>query len=255
MFHKIVNIGRNSMKRKNFSVMAGKLATRLKERATEDVSEWYAKQAEQYEDFLQNLDADLWSETQEACSALTRDAKSKLETIPYDLGGGGNYELLYFLTRYMNPKNVVETGVAAGWSSSAVLTALEKNGQGMLYSSDFPYFRMKDPENYIGFVVANDLKSNWRLFIEGDQYNLPKICEEVEQIDLFHYDSDKSYEGRVRAFHEVSSKLSDNAAIIFDDIQDNAHFKDFVEERCVPYRVFGFGGKYLGLTGDFLEGL
>ena len=55
------------------------------------------------------------------------------------LGGGGNFILLYFLTRKFN-KVVVETGVAAGWSSLAILGAFEKNGEGKLYSSDFPYF-------------------------------------------------------------------------------------------------------------------
>ena len=253
MLRKIANIGRNSVKRRNFAVMAGKVKTRLKERAAQDVSDWYAQHAEPHEKFLENLDADLWRETQDACHALTQDAKSKLKTIEYDLGGGGNYELLYFLTRYMKAGTVVETGVAAGWSSQAILTALDKNGQGTLYSSDFPYFRMKNPERYIGFVVANDLKENWTLYIEGDQYSLPKICAQTDGIDIFHYDSDKSYEGRARAFMEVSPKLSDGAAVIFDDIQDNAHFKDFVEERAVPFKIFGFGGKYLGLTGDFLK--
>jgi hypothetical protein len=34
----------------------------------------------------------------------------------------------------------------AGFSSSAILTALKENGEGILYSSDFPYFRIKNPE-------------------------------------------------------------------------------------------------------------
>ena len=78
-----------------------------------------------------------------------------MENIQYNLGGGADYPLLYFLTRYLNPENVLETGVAAGFSSYAILSALQKNRKGTLYSSDFPYLRIKNPERYIGIVVEN----------------------------------------------------------------------------------------------------
>ena len=44
-----------------------------------------------------------------------------------------------------------------------LLQAIEKNNVGKLFSSDFPYFRLENPEQYIGIVVPNDLKKNWRL--------------------------------------------------------------------------------------------
>lgn len=254
VLHKMTTIGRNAMKRRNFSVMARKVGARLKEGGPSSaIRAWYDSKAEPYQDYLKALDFGLWEETQRVCGALTKAAEDKLKTVPFDLGGGGNYELLYFLTRTLGPAAVVETGVAAGWSSQAILSALKTNGAGHLYSSDFPYFRIKDPERYIGFVVEEALKKRWSLFIEGDQYNLPKILHEAPRIDLFHYDSDKSCEGRQKALALVSPRLSDKAAVIFDDIQDNAHFKNMVEASGRPFKVFGFGGKYLGLTGPFLE--
>ena len=47
----------------------------------------------------------------------------------------------------------------------------------------------------------------------------------------------------------LNSKLSNNCIIIFDDIQDNLHFKDFVEENKINYTILEFNGKYLGAIG------
>ena len=240
-------------------VMLGKVMTRLKERSAANDSalatKWAAGQAESLEDFVTNLDASLWQETQSTCKEIATKAQEKLDALGMDLGGGGHYPLLYFLTRHLNPQSVVETGVAAGWSSQGILTALQKNNAaGKLYSSDFPYFRYKNPEELVGYVVDDDLKQNWSLHIDGDQNNLPKIIQALESpVDLFHYDSDKSVEGRHFAYDLIAPRLTDNAIVIFDDIQDNLHFKDFVTESAKPYKIFEFEGKYIGLTGPYFN--
>ena len=48
-----------------------------------------------------------------------------------------NQELLFFLTRFLKPNIVLETGVANGYSSKAILYAIKKNKKGSLFSSDF----------------------------------------------------------------------------------------------------------------------
>lgn len=128
------------------------------------------------------------------------------------------------MARYYKPQVIVETGVAAGFSSQAFLSALEENGNGKLYSSDFPYFRLEDSEQYIGVLVEARLRVNWQLYVQGDEINLKAILPQVKQIDLFHYDSDKRYKGRNAAQALVKPKLSANAVLIMDDIQDNAFF-------------------------------
>ena len=80
-----------------------------------------------------------------------------------------------------------QTGVAAGWSSYAILESLKKNGQGQLYSSDFPYYRLEKPEQYIGILAKNEANiSNWYLDIEGDDKALPEILKRIGEnnIDL-----------------------------------------------------------------------
>lgn len=252
----LVNVGVNSLKRRNFSVMADKVLVRLRERGQRrEALEWCRGHVESLEAYVRTLDPALWAETVEACRRLDAAAQVTLANIDVDLGGGGHYPLLYFLTRYLNPAIVMETGVAAGWSSQAVLLALRENGAGgRLYSSDFPYFRYRGPERLIGLVVDEELKNGWMLYIDGDKNNLPRILEQVGRIGLFHYDSDKSYSGREYAIRLVEAKLADKAIVIFDDIQNNFHFRDYVGAKGWPFRVFEFQGKYVGLTGPFLQG-
>lgn len=254
----LVNLGVNSLKRRNFSIMADKVLVRFRERGQtgqrREALEWCRDRAESLEAYVRTLDPTLWAETAQVCRRLDAAAHAKLANIDVDLGGGGHYPLLYFLTRYLNPAIVMETGVAAGWSSQAVLLALRTNGAGgRLYSSDFPYFRYRGPERLIGVVVDEALKDAWTLQIDGDKHNLPRILEQVDRIGLFHYDSDKSYRGREYALRLVETKLAEKAIVIVDDIQDNFQFRDYVGGNGWPFKVFEFRGKYLGLTGPFLQ--
>ena len=132
----------------------------------------------------------------------------------------------------------METGVAAGWTSLAVLEALKKNGDGNLYSSDFSYFRLENLDKYVGnSVESSALKMRWNLDIRGDEFALPNIISLLgdKKINLFHYDSDKSYQGRKFALRTIKSNLANDCIIIFDDIQDNLHFKELVEDNSLSY--------------------
>lgn len=258
MISQSINTIKNSIKRKNLSVITGKIANRILERSNNNKHyslniKWCKEHAEPYESFLKSLDPELWIETQNICTKIAENAHKKLEKINIDLGGGGNYPLLYFFTRYTKAETIVETGVAAGWSSQTILTAIQTNKIGKLYSSDFPYFRQNSPEKLVGYLVDDELKENWSLAIDGDQNNLPKFLTKIKSIDLFHYDSDKSYKGRSFASNLIIPKCHENSVIIFDDIQDNSHFKDYVTTNDTSFKVFEFQGKYVGLIASFLN--
>ena len=60
------------------------------------------------------------------------------------MGGSGHIHLLYDCVRLINAHNVIETGVAYGWSSLAILKALSENNSGRLFSVDMPYPRKKN---------------------------------------------------------------------------------------------------------------
>lgn len=228
--------------------LSGKIKARLgpaRERARD--LEWIRKQQESFEAWAKQINAAAWEESLEFSRQLKINAKSKLSTLPFSMGGGGIYPVLYFITVIKKPEVIVETGVAAGYSSQTFLSALKKNGSGKLYSSDFPYFRLPNPEKYVGILVDDELRKDWNLFIDGDRRNLPVIMQQVDRIDLFHYDSDKSYVGRTYAFNVVKHKLDTSSYVLFDDIQDNNHFRDLVQQSGCNYKVFEFEGKYAGL--------
>jgi predicted O-methyltransferase YrrM len=214
---------------------------------------WLAAEARDPADLARNVDADLWDEATEFGAGFRARARSILDSVPHELGGGGAYEFLYWLTRLRRPEVVVETGVAAGWTSQAFLAALDRNGRGTLYSSDFPYFRLAEAESYVGCLVDDRLKARWHLYLDGDANNLPRILHQVQQVDLFHYDSDKSYSGRAFAMNTIREKLTPDGLVVMDDLHNNSWFYDTVAHGEDSFGVFGDGERF-GVIGD-LPGL
>jgi predicted O-methyltransferase YrrM len=210
---------------------------------------WLDEQAIKFPMLAAQIDAELWSEAEKFGKSLNSKAKKVLAEINVALGGGGFYELLYFLTRKYSPTNILETGVAAGFSSASFLAAIEQNMKGTLYSSDFPYFRIENPEKFIGILVETQLRTDWQLFLGGDKANFDEILPNISKIDLFHYDSDKRYRAKWLAYQRVRPYLNSNANVLFDDIQDDAFFHDLVKKEMLDradWDVIMFEGKFIG---------
>lgn len=246
----ILNVMRFSTRPGRMRVVTKKVLARLggvyNKEASDEVRRWCAERGRDYADWAAELDPDLWSEASEFAHDLEDNARRRLDATKIQFGGGAAYALLYFLVRKRRPQFVIETGVAAGWSSAAILTAMERNGIGHLWSSDFPYFRQAGAADQIGLLVAPELHKRWTLLIDGDEENLPKIMQQVPRVDLLHFDSDKTYKGRTFAFATVKPKLAEDAIVIFDDVQDNTHFIDIARPDAV---VFQERRKYLGILG------
>ena len=212
--------------------------------------EWIEQHSSDFKELATRLDATLWGETEKVSKTLEKSIENTFKKLEHGFGGGGVYPFLYFLTRYMKPNCIVETGVAAGCSSYAFLLAIKANGHGRLHSSDFPYFRLPNPEQYIGVVVDNALKDNWDLHIDGDEKNLPRILSKIDKIGIFHYDSDKSYSGRKKVMSMIENALDKDGIILMDDIQDNSYFYDYIEKNNPQsWHIFEFQGKYVGMVG------
>lgn len=254
ILNKLFLILLNSLKRNNFRIMFKKILKRLEfTNNSIEALQWAKNNVNiSTDNFCKKIDEALFEKVKKDITEIESKANLQIQNLDINLGGGGNYLLLYFLVRKFKPLNVVETGVAAGWTSLAILKALELNDQGKLYSSDFPLFRLDSPEQYIGILVKDDkLKLRWHLDISGDEISLPKFRNllDSQKIDLFHYDSDKSYSGREFALKTLEEKFADNCIIIFDDIQNNLHFKDLVERTSAKFTIFEFHGKFVGLIG------
>ena len=236
---------------RTFSEVTRKLYNRpkayLNAKEEKKVLEKCIRLSQEFDLWAENLNPELWKESINFSKQHDIYANQLLSSINFDLGGGGHVAVLYFLVRHYHPKVVVETGVAAGHSSRAILSAIKTNGNGKLYSSDFPYMKIENPEKYIGILVEEELKSNWELFIKGDRKNLPLISSRCGKIGLLHYDSDKSYSGRVYAVRHLYKNIIEGAPVIFDDIQDNWHFFDLTNKLEINPIILHFRGKFVGL--------
>ncbi len=207
---------------------------------------WLNANSISIEQFCNNINKSLWNDLNASLNELKDEANKNIKNINVDLGGGGSIELLYFLTKHTKAEIVVETGVAAGFSSFSILKAMNENDKGFLYSSDFPYFRISNSEKYIGILVPDELKHRWKLYLEGDRKNLKKIVSEIKNIDIFHYDSDKSYLGRKKSLEVVHDYLK-NSWIIMDDIQDNNFFYDYVIDSEALFQTIKYKNKWIGV--------
>lgn len=231
----------------------GKVVDRVSDRrpsAGASYRKWLAEHSVLAQDCLGPLEPSLWAEAEAHYLRVNSEAKQIFSSLPVTLGGAGDTRLLYWLVRYMRPECVVETGVAAGFSSHAILSALTENGNGFLHSSDFPYFRLEDPEKYIGIIVPESLRARWRLYTKGDRVNLPQILSGIESVDMFHYDSDKRYAGRHRAMSLILEKMAPSGVILMDDIGDNEYFYHLTEQCASrPFWIFQFENKHIGMLG------
>jgi len=213
---------------------------------------WASQHAIGVDSLAKNIDSELWHESKEVALIIQQKSSQKIEHLKnmgVDLGGGGAIDLLYFLTRKLKPGFVLETGVAAGWSSYSFLLALERNGSGVLLSSDLPYFRIKNSERYIGILVPSELSQhNWELQVEGDRINFKELLKNNRKLRLVHWDSDKRKIARKNFFKFINEYLEENSVLVMDDIQNNLAFKEYVESKDSVFRIIESQGKYVGIV-------
>ena len=180
-----------------------------------------------------------------------KDAEKRAKQCPISMGGPGDVDLLYNLAEHVQANNVIETGVAYGWSSLAILLSLGKREGARLISSDMPYAKVGN-EDYVGCVVADELRSHWRLIRLPDRQSLPKAIAELGEIDMCHYDSDKSYRGKKWAYRILWSALRTGGMFVSDDISDDFAFRDFcVDTKRTPLVIRSYADtnveKYVGI--------
>ena len=207
--------------------------------------EWAIANAVPYKDALQKLN--IRGNTIGLDEDTILQGKKLEEKSSVKMGGSGHIHLLYDCVRLINAHNVIETGVAYGWSSLAILKALSENNSGRLFSVDMPYPRKKN-ELDVGIVVPQNLRKNWTLIRRPDNPGINiALGKAGTKIDLCHYDSDKSWWGRNYAYPILWNSLNFNGLFISDDIQDNLYFAEFVKKYSLNFAVVEFNGKFVGL--------
>jgi predicted O-methyltransferase YrrM len=234
-------------------IVGRKALNRLRPEHRDQAEAWAAERAESIDEFAAGLAPELWVEATQWTEEFRTRVRARRDAGEFGsvpMGGPGDFRLIYFLARHLGPTVVLETGVAAGFTSQALLAALERNGRGTLFSSDLPYMGSDEAREEVGRVVEPRLRDGWHLALGGDRANLAEFLPRIDRIDLVHYDSDKSVAGRRWALDAIAPKLAPNAVIVMDDIADNTFFRDWVTRDRLDHRVFHRGGTYyVGLVG------
>ena len=179
-----------------------------------------------------------------------KEVESKLRVSKSDFGGQGHIVLLYTICENLKAMKALETGVAYGWSSAAILQSISKRS-GKLISVDMPMVKQTD-YHLIGVAVDENLKNNWELLREPDRHGLNKAIKKHNySFDLAHYDSDKSYYGRKWSQPLIWKYLRKEGVFISDDIEKNLAFKEFVVSKNLDFFVLKFEGKYVGVIRKY----
>ena len=150
----------------------------------------------------------------------------------------------YAAIRAMAPDVVVETGVASGVSTSYILRALQKNGNGKLHFIELGDPQYLPPDKPIGWIVPDWLRSNWELHMGDSRALLPQLLVEHAVIDVFIHDSLHTYEHMLWEFRTAYPRLRPGGLLISDDAAWNPAFPEFAREvnatRARVLRGVGF---------------
>jgi hypothetical protein len=160
----------------------------------------------------------------------------------------GEYAILHTLIRIIRPQIVVETGVAAGVSTTAILDALVLNGFGRLYSIDLPpelavgktigdglrYDRAFAGQRKSGWLVPERLRrsGSWELLLGDVRDVLPSLISRLERIDFFVHDDLHTPNHMLWEFNLVWPRLNAGGILASDDV--NYGWTDFLLKLGVP---------------------
>jgi predicted O-methyltransferase YrrM len=134
---------------------------------------------------------------------------------------------IWCLTRHLKPAKVIETGVARGVSSRFILEALERNGDGHLWSIDQP--PPLDPElnEQVGAAVNVSCRRRWSYIHGSSRRRLPELLTSLESIDLFLHDSIYTEYNTRFELEQAWRVLRPGGALVADDIDLNNGFHSF----------------------------
>jgi hypothetical protein len=143
-------------------------------------------------------------------------------------GDAGFIRAIWCLTRHLKPKVVVETGVAHGVTSRCILEALERNGDGHLWSIDVPPLE-RHWRKEVGAAVGDHHANRWSYIRGSSRRRLPKLLSRLGQVDLFIHDSLHTERNVRFELDRAWAVLRPNGALVIDDVDANRGFQTFTE--------------------------
>lgn len=238
--------------RRTSVMMKGRSAQeQQKENSRTEATEWCAARTVSTEEAVLRITGRPMQSVERGSADVIAAARLEQQRCPVPMGGAGNLDLIFSLAEHLQAERVVETGVAYGWSSLAILLSLRHRPGARLASIDMPYPE-RNNDRYVGCVVPQDLRSQWTLIRRADRQGLPMARKALSWWDMCHYDSDKGYAGRMWAYPLLWEHLRPGGIFISDDVDDNLGFTDFsgsvgVEPVIIAMPSKDRGRKYVGV--------
>ncbi len=162
--------------------------------------------------------------------------------VPIEVG-----KVLYGIVRFYKPQILIETGIAAGISTTFILAGLLENKSGMLYSIDLPpnsyEEKAKDGSNYtcnnkgIGWVIPDIIieqsKNIHKIILNDVKVSLPKLLNENQKIDFFLHDDLHLPNHMKWEYDLVWDYINQGGILCSDDI--NYGWKEFICEKNISF--------------------
>jgi predicted O-methyltransferase YrrM len=144
----------------------------------------------------------------------------------YNDGDAGFTRAIWCAVRHLKPENVVETGVAHGVTSRFILEALERNGQGHLWSIDLPPWE-RVWQKQVGVAVREGQKRRWSYIKGSSRRRLPGLLAKLGGIDLFIHDSLHSQRNVLFELERAWANVRRGGVVMVDDVDVNTAFQSF----------------------------
>jgi predicted O-methyltransferase YrrM len=152
------------------------------------------------------------------------------------------FSLLYSLVRSKKPDVIVETGVANGFSTNAIMKAIEiskKNAQ--LHSFDV----LPETKNaYLG-------KGKWVFHIlplRNTHTALSKKVNDLPKVDIWLHDSNHGYRWQKFEFLLALSRLTKNGILISDDIDASPAWAELAKTHFRKSYIVFDSRKFIGIA-------
>ena len=118
--------------------------------------------------------------------------------------------------------------MAHGVTSRCVLEALDRNGDGHLWSIDLPpvdrFWRQQ-----VGAAVGDRYADRWSYIAGSSRRRLPELLSSLGEIDLFIHDSLHSERNVRFELDRAWAALAVNGALVVDDVDANWGFRSFTQ--------------------------
>lgn len=152
------------------------------------------------------------------------------------------FTLLYALVKANNPKVVIETGVANGITTNAIMKALDINDNtGELHSFDV----LPETSNaYIG-------SGNWNFHLLNSKNTYKQIVNEISKlpkVDIWVHDSNHGYRWQKFEYLLALKSLKTGGILISDDIDASSAWSELSRSHFRKSYIIFDSRKFIGIA-------